>query len=41
MDLHQTWILFLLCLGVLSCLVGFIRLRIFMRQNQQQQEIEV
>ena len=41
MDLHQAWILFLLCLGVLSCLVGFIRLRIFMRRNQQQQESEV
>ena len=41
LDLHQAWVLFLLCLGVLSCLVGFIRLRIFMRQNQQQQESEV
>ena len=40
-ELHQAWIVFLLCLGVLSCLVGFIRLRIFMRQNQQQQESEV
>lgn len=40
MDLQQAWILFLLCLGVLSCLVGFIRLRIFMQQNQQQPESE-
>jgi hypothetical protein len=40
-DLGHAWILLLLCLGALSCLVGFIRLRIFLRQNPQQQESEV
>jgi hypothetical protein len=40
-ELHQAWIAFLLCLGVLSCLVGFIRLRIFIHRNHQQQESEV
>jgi hypothetical protein len=41
MDLGHVWILFLLSQGFLSCLVGFIRLRIFMHRNHQQQESEV